>query len=495
MNKMTSTLKETFKKIVNVLPIDHQPLFMALVANSLGSRGTIHAKNLGWDMETIRQGRHELNAGIREDNSVIQRKALERHYRIYKNEDPPKELALNFTRVISREKNNFPKLKAAGGNFRQSTIIGANLSEADLTGADLWNVNWNNSFLAKATLSSVKARYSKFEHCIFRNAYLDGADLTGSWFTGSDMTGCDLRGTNLSSTSLWDACLRNAKIDENTIFAGARITKETYELSGWSPSNLKKYYQRGLVIKDLQCFPDTVWQELFDISNMSIAHIYIKRLESDDRKLLALAFSGLCAVLASTDRPITLQHYLHGEEDSHGEKKVGYVFLLQSKSLTGLDLILKLFNQDEESFITRLRKMLPTDPAVLTEGALQMIAEHMSPQNVKVHLWKMRDGILDRIVRPETRLRNFLIDAFDEIEIVTFIQDLEGGKDVKQHISSIKGAISHTHLVNEIISAMQRRGKINADFFQALRRERDERSNEVNEIESLFRIKQAQEKN
>lgn len=495
MNKMAPQLKETFEKMANALPEEQQPLFMALTAYRLGNKGTTHAASLGWDVKTIRQGQRKLNQWIQEDKSVRQRKALKRFYRSNKNDKKPKKdnesqekPDLNFARAISRQGSDFSDLKAAGGNFRQSTIIGANLSEAILTGADLWNVNWNNNYLAGATLSFIQAKYSKFEYCIFRNADLTGADLTGSWFTGSDLTGCDLRGANLTGTSLWGVCLRNAEIDDSTMLAGARINKETYELSDWSLSDLKKYYQRGLVIKDLGSFPGEVWQQLFDSSSMSIAHIYIKRLISGDRKSLALAFSGLCAILAKMDQPIMLRHYIHrdegknGEQVSYGKEKIGYVFLLQSKSLTGLDLILELLDQNDESFTKRLREMLPTEPSVLTEEAIQKIAEYMSPQNVEVDPWKLDGETITRIDRPETRLRKFLMDAFNEDELTTFIEDLEGGKEITANASRK----TFERYVIDIIGAMQRRGKFNDGFFRELKRIRGGKRDKVNEIECHF---------
>ncbi len=92
------------------------------------------------------------------------------------------------------------KIKFLDGSEREfETLRGADMSCANLTGADLTGAN-----LAFANL---------------RDADLTGADLTGANLRDADLTGADLTGANLAFANLRDADLTGADL------TGANLTR------------------------------------------------------------------------------------------------------------------------------------------------------------------------------------------------------------------------------------------------------------------------------
>ena len=506
MSSKEKKLLDTFKKIANALPEDQQPIFMALVTYRFGNRKAYANEQLGWNVKAIECGQRKLKV-LSDIPSVTRKKKLISHHNRYKEKKQKKENKQtkkqkkapeyeDFRKASTGVKFNFSGLQARHGKFGGSTIIGADLSNSDLTGATLRYVNWSRNYFANANLSGIEAQNSKFEQCIFRNADLSGADFTGSWFTNSDLTGCNLKGANLSGTSFWGACLRDADIDETTILAGARIRLDTYKLSGWTLPELNDYYQRGLVIKDLENFPSEVWLKLFDVSNISLAHIHIKNLEPEDKKLVVLTLSGLCGIKTETGQPIMLQHYYQGQKgvkDSAGHYKRtnGYIFLLQSPSPNGLDEICALLDK-EELLKTDIKEWLPTKLMILTEDATEKFAEIMSKsnKNVRMDRWVMQDRILARL--PETRLRHYLMNSFKVKQLRDFIEnEIERGEEVINHIGSENPSLAN--FVADIISGLGRRNLIDEAFFHKLKVNCTEKNGKLSKCDLIKEVETIEE--
>jgi len=94
-----------------------------------------------------------------------------------------------------------------GANLSEANLSGANLSEADLSGANL-----SEAYLSRANLSG---------------AYLSRANLSGAYLSGAYLSGAYLIGANLSWADLSRAyCPRNAPI-------------------GWSPDSLGHLQRTG----------------------------------------------------------------------------------------------------------------------------------------------------------------------------------------------------------------------------------------------------------
>ena len=94
----------------------------------------------------------------------------------------------------------------------------ANLSNADLFGADLRGANLSNADLRGANLSN-----ANLSNADLRCANLSNADLFGANLRGANLFGADLRGANLRNADLRDADLRCANLS-NADLRGANLS-------------------------------------------------------------------------------------------------------------------------------------------------------------------------------------------------------------------------------------------------------------------------------
>ena len=102
---------------------------------------------------------------------------------------------------LEKENNTIKDTLIAG--FRSD----ANLSDADLRGANLSGADLHYANLRGATLSGADLCDANL-----RGATLSGADLSDADLSGVDLRGADLRGANLSGADLRDADLRGATL-------------------------------------------------------------------------------------------------------------------------------------------------------------------------------------------------------------------------------------------------------------------------------------------
>ena len=101
---------------------------------------------------------------------------------------------------------NLTRANLSGANLTRANLTRADLSHADLTGANLYHAN-----LYHANLTGAK----------FSHANLSHADLTGAKFSHTDLSYADLTRANLAGAKLSDANLAGADL------AGANITRTT----------------------------------------------------------------------------------------------------------------------------------------------------------------------------------------------------------------------------------------------------------------------------
>ena len=96
---------------------------------------------------------------------------------------------------------------APGGSFVNADLRGANLYFAFFRGGNLSGANFSNNWL-----SSVD----------FESSILQGAVFTGSNLSGVDMRNADLRGADLSFTTLWYVSMSNADLRDANLLGAKR---------------------------------------------------------------------------------------------------------------------------------------------------------------------------------------------------------------------------------------------------------------------------------
>jgi uncharacterized protein YjbI with pentapeptide repeats len=113
------------------------------------------------------------------------------------------------------------------GIFQDADLSGANLSRANLRQAAFYGTNLSRANLIGADLSNAKLIYAKLKGASLRDANLSKADLKFAEFQQVDLrnanlTGADLSNADLSYANLQKAILVGAKLD-GTILTGATM--------------------------------------------------------------------------------------------------------------------------------------------------------------------------------------------------------------------------------------------------------------------------------
>jgi hypothetical protein len=135
-----------------------------------------------------------------------------------------------------RDQADLSEADLHGANLSKADLNWANLSKANLSEADLRRAN-----LYKADLSGADLRRSNLSGADLRGADLGRADLSGADFSRANLSRADLSmayliGANLSGANLTGATLRNACLDganferatvSHTIFASVDLTSCT----------------------------------------------------------------------------------------------------------------------------------------------------------------------------------------------------------------------------------------------------------------------------
>ena len=104
---------------------------------------------------------------------------------------------------INEDCKNWEEMRA---DFHGANLHNANLSGADLRGADFHGANLHN-----ADLSSANLRGADFHGANLHNANLSGADFYGANLLNANLRGADLHNADLSGANLRGADLRSAK--------------------------------------------------------------------------------------------------------------------------------------------------------------------------------------------------------------------------------------------------------------------------------------------
>jgi hypothetical protein len=120
--------------------------------------------------------------------------------------------AFELIKKYNNGERDFSFAHLRGAELTEANLVGANLSNADLTDADLYEANLSNADLTGATLWETGLNYANLsganltgadlrEACINR-ANLSGANLTGADLSSADLIDTDFTGANLTGTCL-----------------------------------------------------------------------------------------------------------------------------------------------------------------------------------------------------------------------------------------------------------------------------------------------------
>ena len=101
----------------------------------------------------------------------------------------------------------------------QSLLLGLNLSEVDLRGAQMVKVRLSNADLSGANLEGARLSGAKLE-----GSNLSGANLNSANLEGADLSGANLKGANLSNAKLRKAILDRSQLEmENVVLCQAQL--------------------------------------------------------------------------------------------------------------------------------------------------------------------------------------------------------------------------------------------------------------------------------
>ena len=122
-------------------------------------------------------------------------------------------------------------------------LRGANLSRADLSDANLRGANLRGADLSRADLSDAN----------LSDANLRGADLSRADLSDANLRGANLRGANLSRADLSDANLRGANLSRADL-SDANLSRANLSDANLSRADLSDANLRGADL-DYSCYP------------------------------------------------------------------------------------------------------------------------------------------------------------------------------------------------------------------------------------------------
>lgn len=170
------------------------------------------------------------------------------------------------------------KAKLIAANLSDAKLFETNLMGADLTravlddavliGSNLRRANLDNAELVRANLRGVNLRYANFTEANLIEADLFEADLSEANLTRALLDGADLRKADLTKANLTEARLINSNLLQAKI-SNARISKSrVYGINVWDLNGEFKE-QKDLIITDLD-------EPVITVDNIEVAQfIYL----------------------------------------------------------------------------------------------------------------------------------------------------------------------------------------------------------------------------
>ena len=195
-------------------------LIIPLIGTAIGIPFVIREINLNADKRLIRgcYGEEQCNGRIQALERLVK---AEKSLRVYD------LTGANLTRAELKGAN-LSDAKLEGANLTRAELEDANLSDAELEGAKLEGANLKRANLKFAELTGAILKYAILEGVSLHEAELEGANLEFAELTGAILMGTNLKRASLKRANLNRANLLGAEFNQanlnNALLLGANLT-------------------------------------------------------------------------------------------------------------------------------------------------------------------------------------------------------------------------------------------------------------------------------
>jgi uncharacterized protein YjbI with pentapeptide repeats len=124
------------------------------------------------------------------------------------------------------EEENLTDANLAGANLTRVRLVEANLTDAELAGANLTGANLAGANLIRAQLDVANLTNAQLVKANLTDAQLDWANLTRAWLVEANLTGAQLDGAHLICANLAEANLTDAELVKANL-TDAQLVKAT----------------------------------------------------------------------------------------------------------------------------------------------------------------------------------------------------------------------------------------------------------------------------
>lgn len=185
-----------------------------------------------------------------------------------------------------RDANPIAKIDFSGADLSGADLSEVNLSYADLTGANLKGATLNFTNLTGATLINANLSLIKADRPVIACASLEQANLCGAWIRGADMRSsffafadardatfrkcdmqqCDFVGTNFSGSNFYGTDMTDCWVDHRANFSGSDLNGT---IGFATTSGNYQSVAVGVILDERTIFPGTILDEFGRPSDLS----------------------------------------------------------------------------------------------------------------------------------------------------------------------------------------------------------------------------------
>jgi len=189
-----------------------------------------------------------------------------------------------------------PNANLSAANLSGANLSGAFLSEASLTGANLSRANLRGAYLEEASLSEANLckanlKDANLSKALLSNTDLNGMDLSKMILTEANFTKANLSRANLSAAILWQANLnvadlRGADLSGASLWAailsGADVRRANLRGADVSEANLSRANLSGADLRGADLTDAKLWEANLSDANLSRANLVFSILVNTD---------------------------------------------------------------------------------------------------------------------------------------------------------------------------------------------------------------------